>query len=123
MRPVQSKLRATHPDIQQTRRFLFINSSGHSYYSPFHGKAIALAIDDHYAPFPALFIVHKIRVRQNGRFVADIQVLDGCPWQILADGLFDNDSQTFRREFPPGDYLPTTLRPDVVAGSSVQPGP
>jgi hypothetical protein len=48
--------------------------------------------------------VHETRVRQNSPFVPDIQVPDGCPWQdwILADGIFNNDSQTFRCQYPPG---------------------
>jgi hypothetical protein len=29
----------------------------------FHGKAIALDIRDHHAPFPSRFILHEMRVR------------------------------------------------------------
>ena len=87
---------------EQDRRFVFVNYSGNdSSLSHFHGKAVALAIDDPQAPFPALFTMHETRICGPLSFVPDIP--DGSPWQdwILADGVFDNVSQTFRHDRPP----------------------
>jgi hypothetical protein len=48
---------------KQTRKFMLVNYSNIESLQQFHGKAIALNISDHYVPFPALFIVHEMRVR------------------------------------------------------------
>ncbi|KAH9068351.1 hypothetical protein EDB83DRAFT_2518706 [Lactarius deliciosus] len=64
----------------------------------FHGKAIALDIKDHHAPSPALFIVHEIA------------------WQdwIESDGVFDKDSDSFRRNCPPPDNSATVQPPSFA---------
>ncbi len=65
-----------HPDVsliflcselsvhqKQIQKFIFINYSGAESLQEFHGKAIALDISDHHAPFPSIFIMHEFRVR------------------------------------------------------------
>ena len=86
---------------------MFINYSGHQYLQQFHGKAIALDIKDHHAPFLSLFIIHEMRVRGFYPFQSvDPTVPDVIPWQdwILSNGVFDNASDSFKRDRPPANH-------------------
>ncbi|KAF8346175.1 hypothetical protein F5887DRAFT_1271855 [Amanita rubescens] len=88
------------PDI---RKFVFINYSGDEYLQQFHGKAIALDINDRYA-FPSLFIIQEMRVRGFHPFqpVAPT-VPDDILWQdwISSRQVFDNASNSFKRDSLP----------------------
>lgn len=83
---------------RQIRKFIFINYSGKDALAPYHGKAIALDICDHYGPFPSLFIIHEMHVRGFNPFqpITPIIPVDK-PWQdwILSDGMFDAVSRSF----------------------------
>ena len=106
---------------------MFINYSGHPNLQQFHGKAVALDIKDKYAPFPSLFIIHEMRVRGFHPFRPIVPTIpDGIPWQdwILSDHVFDNTSDSFKRNRPPPNrnnsvsaqiqlpFHPTTTSPD-----------
>jgi hypothetical protein len=83
---------------------VFINYSNHRYLQEFHGKAIALDIKEKYAPFPSLFIIHEMRVRGFHPFQPVVPTVpDDIPWQdwILSDQVFDNASDSFKRDRPP----------------------
>ncbi|KIY45925.1 hypothetical protein FISHEDRAFT_48249 [Fistulina hepatica ATCC 64428] len=88
-----------------TRKFVFVNYSGEPSLQQFHAKAIALDSRDRYTPFPALFIIHEMRVRGFHPFrpVAPEIPADGSLWQdwILLDGVFNNVSGSFNRDSPP----------------------
>jgi hypothetical protein len=85
---------------------VFINYSGDECLQQFHGKAIALDIKDIYAPFPSLFIIHEMCVRGSYAFqpVAPT-VPNDILWQdwISSGQVFDNASNSFRRDSPPND--------------------
>ncbi|KAG2075212.1 hypothetical protein BDR04DRAFT_1150510 [Suillus decipiens] len=86
------------PDI---RKFVFVNFSGDDNLQQFHGKAIALDMKDHHAPFPSLFIIHEMRVRGYHPFQPIAPAMpDDIPWQdwISSDGVFDNETDTFNRD-------------------------
>ncbi|KAN0085846.1 hypothetical protein V8E55_006980 [Tylopilus felleus] len=88
------------PDI---RKFVFINYSGNSDYKEYHGKAVALEIDDPHAPFPALLIIHEMRVRGFHPFQdPDLPIPNEIPWQdwLQHYGAI-SDSGTFNRTSPP----------------------
>ncbi|KIJ58947.1 hypothetical protein HYDPIDRAFT_118928 [Hydnomerulius pinastri MD-312] len=88
------------PDI---RKFVFVNYSGDPALQQLHGKAIALDIRDHHAPFPSLFIIHEMRVRGFHPFQPVAPAMpDDIPWQdwVLSDGVFDDVSGTFNRGSP-----------------------
>jgi len=69
---------------------------------PFHGKAVALDITDHYAPFPSLFIIHEMRVRGHRPFhdtnplVPPDNAIDWQEW-IETTGLWDDTKNCFHR--------------------------
>jgi hypothetical protein len=89
---------------KQIGKFVFINYSGHPNLQQFHGKAVALDIKDKHAPFPSLFIIHEMRVRGFHPFQPIVPTIpDGIPWQnwILSDHVFDNASDSFKRDRPP----------------------
>ncbi|KIJ48099.1 hypothetical protein M422DRAFT_28569 [Sphaerobolus stellatus SS14] len=52
-------------------KFISINYSGAEVLEEFHGKAVALDINDRYAPFPSIFIIHAMRVPSNS-FIRDL---------------------------------------------------
>jgi len=83
---------------------VFINYSGEECLQQFHGKAITLDIKHRYAPFPALFIIHEMRVRGFYPFqpVAPT-VPDDILWQdwISSGQVFDNASISFKHDAPP----------------------
>ena len=86
---------------------MFINYSGHRYLQQFDGKAIALDIKDKYTPFPSLFIIHEMRVRGFHPFQPVVPTIpDDMPWQdwILSDQVFDNASDSFKRDRPPPNH-------------------
>ena len=79
---------------------MFINYSGEPQLQPFHGKAIALDIRDHYAPFPSLFIIREMRVRAFHPFQPDAPAIShDLSWQdwISSDGFFDDISGSCNR--------------------------
>jgi len=91
------------PDI---RKFVLVNYSNEPILQQYHGKAIALDIRHRYAPFPSLFIIHAMRVRGFHPFEPlEPAMSDGSPWQdwILSDSVFDNASDSFKRDSPPDD--------------------
>jgi hypothetical protein len=111
---------------------VFINYSGHLNLQQFHGKAVALDIKEKYAPFPSLFIIHEMRVRGFHPFQPiDPTIPDNIPWQdwILSDHVFDNTSDSFKRDRPPPNrnssvsaqtqlpFHPTTTSPDGASSS------
>jgi len=78
-----------------------VNYSGIEDLQPYHGKAVALDVDDHHAPYPSVFIIHEMRVRGFHPFQPiQVDVLDDIPWQdwIVSKGVFDHDQGTFRRK-------------------------
>ncbi|PPQ71584.1 hypothetical protein CVT26_010552 [Gymnopilus dilepis] len=89
------------PDIQ---KFVFVNYSNSKDPSlaPFHGKAVALNINDRYAPFPSIFIIHEMRVRGFNPFQPTEPDIDGASWQdwIYSDGVLDNSSDSLKRDYP-----------------------
>jgi len=82
-----------------------INYSNSPTLQQFHGKSIALDKQHRHVPFPSLFIIHEMRVRGFHPFqpTAPPVPVDG-PWQdwISSDGVFDNESESFRRDEPAG---------------------
>ncbi|KAI0300968.1 hypothetical protein BC826DRAFT_991663 [Russula brevipes] len=90
--------------VPNIRKFVLINYSGDRDLQQFHGKAIALDIKEKYAPFPSLFIIHEMRVRGFHPFQPVVPTVpDEIPWQdwILSDQVFDNASDSFKRDRPP----------------------
>jgi len=88
------------PDI---RKFVFINYSDQSAFRQFHGKAIALDINDRHVPFPSLFIIHEMRVRGFHPFQPLIPAIPSViRWQdwVLSSGVLDTDSNSFIRKDP-----------------------
>jgi hypothetical protein len=86
---------------KQVGKFVLINYSNERTLRPFHGKAIAVDIKDRHAPFPSIFIIHKMRVRGHNPFAPVVHNLpDDIPWQdwILSDGVFNNISGSFNRD-------------------------
>ena len=87
---------------------MFINYSRHPNLQQFHGKAIALDINDKYAPFPSLFIIHEMHVRGFHPFQPVVPTIpDDIPWQdwILLNHVFDNASDSFKRGRPPSNSV------------------
>ena len=48
--------------------FVFINYSRRISFNQYHGKAIAIDIDDRHAPFPSIFLIQEMRVRGHNPF-------------------------------------------------------
>jgi hypothetical protein len=120
---------------KQIRKFVFVNHSNKPSFQKFHGKAIALDAADHYAPFPALFIIHEMRVRGYQLFQPmSPDMPHDISWQawILSDGVFDEASGSFIRSrpprnikgndnhgndgFPPQPQLPTMSAGEALSG-------
>ena len=72
---------------------MFFNHSKNPSLNPYDGKAIALDIAHHHAPFPQLFIIHEIRVRARYPFCETIEVSETIPWQdwILLENRLRSD--------------------------------
>ena len=71
----------------------------------FHGKAIALDINDRCAPLPLLFLVHEYMARGRNFYqpTADLEVDDGWQKWLVKDGLVNEKSDgtfTFNRDPP-----------------------
>ncbi|KXN91128.1 hypothetical protein AN958_02905 [Leucoagaricus sp. SymC.cos] len=91
-------------NLKYIRKFVLVNYSNKLSLQQFHGKAIALDIKDRYTPFPSLFILHEMRVRGFHPFEPiEPDMPDDGPWQdwITSDGVFDNVSDSFKRDSPP----------------------
>ena len=89
---------------KQVGKFVLINYSDERTLRPFHGKAIAVDVKDHHAPFPSIFIIHEMRVRGHNPFAPVVHNLpDDILWQdwILLDGVFNNITGSFNRNKPP----------------------
>lgn len=91
---------------KQICKFVFVNYSNNLYLQSFHGKAVALDVRDHNAPFPSLFIIHEMRVRGCYPFEPVSPVISRDPsWQdwISSDRVLDDTSGSFIRGPPPGN--------------------
>lgn len=91
---------------KQNRVFVLINYSGDPSLDLFHGKAIAIDIDDLHAPFPSICIIHEMRVRGFHPFRhTNPKVPKEILWQdwITSQGMLadENDRKLFKRD--PGD--------------------
>ncbi|KAF5383011.1 hypothetical protein D9615_004888 [Tricholomella constricta] len=85
------------------RKFVLVNYSDETSLQAFHGKAIALEITDHHAPFPSLFIIHEMRVRGFHPFAPlrpDMPINPAWQDWISSSGVFDNTTNSFIREQP-----------------------
>jgi hypothetical protein len=95
---------------KQNRVFVLINYSGRRALKAFHGKAIAIDIDDQYAPFPSIFIIHEMRVRGHHPFQPihpDLpNIITWQDWITSGDDLLldtpNPTNEIFRRD-PPSD--------------------
>jgi len=73
--------------------------------APFHGKAVALNIEDAHAPDPLLLLVHEYRVRGRNFLqpTADVEVTSAWQEWMVKGGIV-NDGEggtfTFNREAP-----------------------
>jgi hypothetical protein len=93
--------------MEQIQKFVFINYSNNEYLQQFHGKAIALDIRDHHAPFPSLFIIHEMQVHAYYPFQTTPPDLpDDITWQdwVLAYGVFDDVSGHFHQDRLPVNH-------------------
>ncbi|KXN91356.1 hypothetical protein AN958_01233, partial [Leucoagaricus sp. SymC.cos] len=92
--------------VPDTWEFVFVNYSNDPIFQQFHGKAIALDINNCYAPFPSLFIIHEMCVHGFHPFepIEPDMPNDG-PWQdwIMSDSVFDNVSDFFKCNSPPNN--------------------
>ena len=89
---------------EQIQKFVFVNYYDISDFQKFHGKAVALDIKDHDAPFPSLFIIHEIRTRGFQPFIpVNPDVPNGIHWRdwIPLDGVSEDVSHSFRRNSLP----------------------
>ncbi|EIM91736.1 uncharacterized protein STEHIDRAFT_47689 [Stereum hirsutum FP-91666 SS1] len=91
--------------MPEERKFILFNHSGKDNLAQYHGKAIALDIGDRHAPFPALFILHEMRVRAHFPFHSTVEAPDEILWQdwITSSGVLrpDPSEGLFIREGPP----------------------
>ncbi|KAH9033278.1 hypothetical protein EDB85DRAFT_2229768, partial [Lactarius pseudohatsudake] len=88
-----------------TKKFIYINHSNHPSLQQFHGKAIALDIRAHYAPFVSLLVIHEWRVRGFNPFQPITPTIPAqIPWQdwIMSSGLLD-EKLGFKRDGSPSD--------------------
>ncbi|KAG6847624.1 hypothetical protein H0H93_006976 [Arthromyces matolae] len=95
----------------QARKYFFINQSQfpEPVLQSFHGKAIALDVNDPLAPFPSILHAHEMRVRGCFLFGPQTHALSlTAAWQdwIVTEGLFDDQTRTFYRDA----REPTTFR-------------
>ncbi|KAM6504521.1 hypothetical protein JOM56_001464 [Amanita muscaria] len=90
--------------VPHTGRFIFINYSNELRLQEFHGRAVALVNNHRYSPFPALFLVHEMRVRGFHPFApVNPNIPDDIAWQewIVSEGVFNEALGLFRQETPP----------------------
>ena len=93
----------------QVNKFVFINFSdlGESGLQEYHGKAVALDIKHHHAPYAAAFIIHEMRVRGFNPFQpTTVEVAPDLPWQnwILATDVYDFSNGVFKRDAGPDQF-------------------
>lgn len=96
---------------KQDRVFAFVNQSGSQDLAAYDKKAIVLDIDDVYAPFPSIFIVHEMRVTTHNPFQPMIQCdfPNKIPWQdwIYHDNALlpqpNSTNKIFKRTAPDED--------------------
>ncbi|KAL1705604.1 hypothetical protein EV121DRAFT_203180 [Schizophyllum commune] len=113
--------------VPSERKFIFVNYYGdnrtNNKYHKYHGKAVALDINDELAPFPALFLLHEQRVRGFQPFSEPSpllpKVISWPDWilsrDILQSGADGTNTSLFRREGPPRRlYEDKTNRPSPV---------
>ncbi|KAG2068665.1 hypothetical protein BDR04DRAFT_1129180 [Suillus decipiens] len=96
--------------------FVLVNYSGRPSLQLFHGKAIALDISDHHAPFPSLFVIHEVHVRRSRPFqTIALAMPDDILWQgwILSDGVFDDVSEIFKRDGAPNNSNKLSVQPQL----------
>ncbi|KAH9930404.1 uncharacterized protein BXZ73DRAFT_101780 [Epithele typhae] len=100
-------------------RYVLINYADFPDLRPFHNKAVALDAQDHHAPFPALFIIHEMRVRGWNPFspTAPDAPDDIPPWQDwpVSRGALqpaDGGPGLFVRGLPARQAAPPTPPPD-----------
>jgi len=111
----------------RARKFVFINFSDREELQPYHGKAIALDIAHHYAPFPSIFLIHEMRVRGFHPFnPVEFSLPSDTSWQdwVLTAGVYDAESGFFIRDAP-DNVIPDNgndqnpMFPHVAGGSSM----
>ncbi|KIL67584.1 hypothetical protein M378DRAFT_22754 [Amanita muscaria Koide BX008] len=89
---------------KQMGKFILINYSDELSLREFHNRAVALVNNHRYLPFPALFLVHEMRVRGFHPFApVNPNIPDVITWRewIVSEGVFTEASGLFRRETPP----------------------
>jgi hypothetical protein len=95
----------------QARRFILVNFADRPEYAEYNGKCVALDIDDRHAPFPALFLIHEMRVRGFHPFWdtpnIDITTLHDQAWMI-SDGVRNTAGKFIKLE-PPSSASHTAL--------------
>ncbi|KAL1751954.1 hypothetical protein FB107DRAFT_220962 [Schizophyllum commune] len=96
--------------VPSERKFIFVNYYGDNHTNKkYHGKAVALDINDELAPFPALFLLHEQRVRGFQPFSEPSPLLPKvilwADWilsrDILQPGADGTNPSLFRCEGPP----------------------
>ncbi|KAL1731311.1 hypothetical protein EV714DRAFT_271760 [Schizophyllum commune] len=118
--------------VPSERKFIFVNYYGdnrtNNKYHKYHGKAVALDINDELAPFPALFLLHEQREVSWPDWILSRDILQpgadgslrhstGDPLRPHADDSSQPSTNTslFRREGPPRRlYQDKTNRPSPV---------
>ncbi|KAL1669831.1 hypothetical protein GGG16DRAFT_60484 [Schizophyllum commune] len=106
--------------VPSERKFIFVHYGDNRTNGKFHGKAVALDINDELAPFPALFLLHEQRVRGFQPFSEPSpllpKVISWPDWILSRDILQPGaDGSLFRREGPPRRfYQDKTNRPSPV---------
>ncbi|KAF9225145.1 hypothetical protein BS17DRAFT_794813 [Gyrodon lividus] len=116
---------ATITSFSTIRKFVFVNYSGDPALQQFHGKVIALDIEDHHVPFPPLFILHEMRVRGFHPFQPVAPAMpDDIPWQdwISSDDVFStipSDNGDTLSMQPQPQFQPTTTS---TGNASSDPG-
>ncbi|KAG6848376.1 hypothetical protein H0H93_000758 [Arthromyces matolae] len=89
----------------------------------FHGKGIALDVNDPLAPFPSLLLDHENCARAHFLFAPDTHDLSPtAAWQdwIDTEGLFDDQTRTFYRDAREKYDSPTTLRGTPLPSGTCQ---
>jgi hypothetical protein len=106
---------------KQVQKFVFVNYSGDPDLQKYHGKAIALDVEDCCAPLPSLFLIHEMRVRAFRPFAPlNPAMPSDSPWQewIESDRVFDNLSNSFKRDNLPDNSengsVPVPPRPEIL---------
>jgi len=92
-----------------TKQYILVHYDSYGlsqHLEPFHGKAIALNINDQHAPIPVLFLIHEYMVRGRNFYQPTPIVEVTNDWQdwIINDGLLNVDDEqssfSFKHETP-----------------------